>query len=341
MSFTHIDCFSGPGGICTGLCAAGFDTIVAIEYIKSCVDTYSANHPSVHMIHSDIRAVTPDDILPYVPSDGVDLVTSGMPCETFSTAGNTSRSFYDDRQFLFREGIRIAKIARAKLLLFENVPGITTKTVEKKSNALIVDLLKKEPVINKSISAHQSWIKSSGHSFERYISNIDSADLQHNEVRFILQSDLTKMIKENRLANTAEDIAGLRSWGKDFDLYAIQAVHGETHVFGCIQSKTSIRDRVGRDVTFSRNAMEGLFWSAAVTLDGAFLNMPEFIHMVNGGGSYSSNGWHGMYAMSGIQESNGRIYKVDDSLNLFVAHAISAARQFISDRRMLNHEWNA
>ena len=198
-----------------------------------------------------------------------------------------------------------------------------------------------EPVINKSISAHQSWIKSSGHSFERYISNIDSADLQHNEVRFILQSDLTKMIKENRLANTAEDIAGLRSWGKDFDLYAIQAVHGETHVFGCIQSKTSIRDRVGRDVTFSRNAMEGLFWSAAVTLDGAFLNMPEFIHMVNGGGSYSSNGWHGMYAMSGIQESNGRIYKVDDSLNLFVAHAISAARQFISDRRMLNHEWNA
>lgn len=73
-----------------------------------------------------------------------------------------------------------------------------------------------EPVINKSISAHQSWIKSSGHSFERYISNIDSADLQHNEVRFILQSDLTKMIKENRLANTAEDIAGLRSWGKRF-----------------------------------------------------------------------------------------------------------------------------
>ena len=32
---------------------------------------------------------------------------------------------------------------------------------------------------------------------------------------------------------------------------------------------------------------------------------------------------------------------IDDSLNLFVAHAISAARQFISDRRMLNHEWNA
>lgn len=197
-----------------------------------------------------------------------------------------------------------------------------------------------EPVIKRSLSAHQSWIKSSGHSFERYISNIDSVDLQRNEVKFILQSELTKMIKENHLVNTSEDIAGLGSWGKDFDLYAIQSIHGETHVFGCIQSKTSIRDRVGRDVTFSRNAMDGLFWSAAVTLDGAFLNMPEFVHMVNGGGSYSSNGWHGMYAMSGIQKSNGRIYKVDDSFNLFVEHAIAAARQFISDRRMLNHEWN-
>lgn len=146
MSFTHIDCFSGPGGICTGLCAAGFDTKIAIEYIKSCVETYSANHPSVHIIHSDIRKVTADDILPYIPKEGVDLVTSGMPCETFSTAGNTSRSFYDERQFLFREGIRIAKLSNAKLLLFENVPGITTKTVEKRSKQLIVDLLKQELV---------------------------------------------------------------------------------------------------------------------------------------------------------------------------------------------------
>ena len=35
MAFTHIDCFSGPGGICTGMHVAGFDTKIAIEYIKS------------------------------------------------------------------------------------------------------------------------------------------------------------------------------------------------------------------------------------------------------------------------------------------------------------------
>lgn len=144
MGLSHIDCFSGPGGICTGLHAAGFETKVAIEYIKSCVETYSANHPEVHVIHSDIRKVTAEQILPYIPKDGIDLVTSGMPCETFSTAGNTSRSFYDDRQFLFREGIRIAQIANAKMILFENVPAIVTKTVAKDDPMLIVDVLKNE-----------------------------------------------------------------------------------------------------------------------------------------------------------------------------------------------------
>ena len=196
-------------------------------------------------------------------------------------------------------------------------------------------------VIERCLSAHQSWIKSSGHSFERYIAGIDSSELQRNEIKFILQSDLTKMIREGSLTNTPDDIKGLNSWGKDFDLYAIQSIHGDAHVFGCIQSKTSIRDRVGRDVNFSRNAMDGLFWSVAITLDGSFLNMDEFRHMVNGGGSYPVNGWHGMYAMSGIDKSNGRIYKVNDVLDMYVKHAIDAAKQFIADRRMLTANWKA
>lgn len=243
----------------------------------------------------------------------------------------------------------IDKVLIEALLTFPNVPendiweaiGITHKVNAAQLDDFGIPSIQQEEVIKRCLSAHQSWIKSSGHSFERYISNINNPDLERNEIRFILQSELTKLIRDNALVNTPEDIQGLKEWGKDFDLYAIQSVHGETHVFGCIQSKTSIRDRVGRDVTFSHNAMDGLFWSVAVTLDGAFLNMPEFIHMVNGGGSYASNGWHGMYAMSGIEGDNGRIYKVDDSLSLFITHAIAAARQFISDRRLLNGNWHA
>lgn len=143
---THVDCFAGPGGICTGMHAAGLDTLVAIEYIRSCCDTYSANHPEVHVINDDIRNVTVEDLTPHLElaENGVDIVTSGMPCETFSTAGNTSRASYDDRQFLFREGIRIAQLCNAKLLLLENVPGITSKKVSPDSDELIIDVLKQE-----------------------------------------------------------------------------------------------------------------------------------------------------------------------------------------------------
>ncbi len=142
--FTHVDCFAGPGGICTGLHASGFETLVAIEYIQSCCETYSANHPNVHVICSDIRKVTEEQVLPYVPKEGVDLVTCGMPCETFSTAGNSSRSFYDDRQVLYREGIRMAELCDAKMLLFENVPAITSKRIAKDSSELVVDMIKEE-----------------------------------------------------------------------------------------------------------------------------------------------------------------------------------------------------
>lgn len=155
--YTHIDCFSGPGGICTGLHAAGFQTVVAIEYIKSCCETYSINHPEVHVINDDIRNVKYEDLCDYIPKEGIDLVTSGMPCETFSTAGNTSRSFYDDRQFLFREGIRIAQLVNAKMILFENVPGITTKTVAKGSKKLIIDVLTKE-LEEAGYKCHKSYI---------------------------------------------------------------------------------------------------------------------------------------------------------------------------------------
>lgn len=141
---THIDCFSGPGGICTGFHAAGIKTIAAIEKVESCVQTYSANHPEVNVIHKDIREVTKKDILAAIGNTKIDLVTSGMPCETFSTAGATSRSHYDYRQQLYSEAIRIAKYVKAPYILFENVPAILTKKVEKNGSQLIIDDIKAE-----------------------------------------------------------------------------------------------------------------------------------------------------------------------------------------------------
>jgi DNA (cytosine-5)-methyltransferase 1 len=97
------------------------------------------------VIHKDIRFVTEEDMLGAIPKGThIDVITSGMPCETFSTAGSKSRSFYDHRQFLFMEPIRLAKIVSSKSIIFENVPAILTKTVSKDSSVKIVDVLKEE-----------------------------------------------------------------------------------------------------------------------------------------------------------------------------------------------------
>jgi DNA (cytosine-5)-methyltransferase 1 len=135
---THMDLFSGPGGICTGFRAAGIKTVLAIEKIKSCVDTYSANHPDVTIINDDIRNINETDIT-RAKIKKIDVITSGMPCETFSTAGSKSRSFYDHRQQLYFETIRIADILKPKLILFENVPGILSKKVVKGEKRLIIE----------------------------------------------------------------------------------------------------------------------------------------------------------------------------------------------------------
>jgi len=143
MKLSHIDCFSGAGGICTGFRAVGINTKIAIEYVSSCVQTYKDNHPNVHVILNDIRKVKTNEIKKILGNEHnqIDIVTSGMPCETFSTAGSTSRSFYDDRQYLFQQGIRIAKATNAKIILFENVTGIMSKTIAKGNKRLIIDEL--------------------------------------------------------------------------------------------------------------------------------------------------------------------------------------------------------
>lgn len=414
MALTHIDCFSGPGGICTGLHAAGFDTRVAIEFIESCVETYSKNHPEVHVIHSDIRKVTAEQILPYIPEEGIDLVTSGMPCETFSTAGNTSRSFYDDRQFLFREGIRIAQIAKAKMILFENVPAIITKTVAKDDPTLIVDVLEDElreagytNMIQVILDATQFGVPQRRKRFfilatrdenlvlsaptptcknvvtvadafvdlPNVIPNSETPKEKYNSK----SSDYSKLMRDDAfwhreelhtdkityhypmkhrqctlerfsLLHPGESLKDLfdRYQGEEREelqerrvLPKKMFINGNNLVFGCVQAKTSIRDRVGRDRDFSIPVMERHFWSAAVVLDGAYLAMPKFNKMVNGGGTtqYAENGWHGMYSMSNIEDCD-RIYK-DENLDILVEHAHEASQKFTSARQRFDRYWRA
>lgn len=196
-------------------------------------------------------------------------------------------------------------------------------------------------VIEKVISADQSWKKSSGHAFEEFIKEEASRALNDFGIEIVLQRDLSELIAKNELANKDRDIALLKQWiaASTFDLYAIVDKDGQKYCFGCLQSKTSIRDRVTRDREPSIQAMNDFFWSVAITLDGDFLRLPKFVHMVNGGtDDYPTNGWHGMYVFS-CEDPVDRIYETDINFSLFVKHAVEAAEFWLEERQWFNSDW--
>ncbi len=197
--------------------------------------------------------------------------------------------------------------------------------------------------INKVISADQSWKKSSGHAFEEMVKELASLALYGTGMEIVLQRDLNTLIRAGELANEPRDISWLKEQVRAniFDLYSIITVDGKKYCFGCVQAKTSIRDRVTRDREPSIHAMQSFFWSVIFVLDGDFLRLPKFVSMINGGSEeFPENGWHGMYVLS-LKEPDQRIYPLTMDFDLFRSHALQAADQWLKRRQWLDHGWVA
>ena len=198
-------------------------------------------------------------------------------------------------------------------------------------------------IISKVISADQSWKKSSGHAFEEMVKELASLSLHGTDVEVILQRDLNTLIKAAELANEPRDISWLKEQVKAniFDLYCLLTVEGKKFCFGCVQAKTSIRDRVTRDREPSIHAMQSFFWSVVFVLDGDFLRLPKFVSMINGGsGEFRENGWHGMYVLSAKEQSD-RIYPLTMDFDIFRRHALQAAEQWQRRRQWFDGNWKA
>lgn len=91
---------------------------------------------------------------------------------------------------------------------------------------------------------------------------LGTAALHDSGIDILLQRDLNTLIKAQELSNEPRDISRLKEQIKAsvFDLYTV--VHtpdGKQFCYGCIQSKTSVRDRVTRDREPSMQAMQSFF----------------------------------------------------------------------------------
>lgn len=199
-------------------------------------------------------------------------------------------------------------------------------------------------VINAVISADNSWKKSSGHAFEEAVKALANKALSGTGIQMVLQRDLSKLVQYNLINNELRDMKWLKEQlnSSNFDLYMTVQTKGQKQtVFGCVQTKTSIRDRVTRDREPSIHAMGAFFWSVAFVLDGAFLKLPKFKCMVNGDSpSFPSNGWHGFYVFS-EQYSIDRIYYVGENLKTFVEHAKKSSAAWLKQRQWIDINWKA
>lgn len=180
-------------------------------------------------------------------------------------------------------------------------------------------------------------------AFEEMIKELANIALSDTNIEMVLQRDLNTLIKSKELGNEPRDISWLKEQikGNIFDLYCIVNIGDKKQCFGCVQCKTSIRDRVTRDREPSLHAMQSFFWSIIFVLDGDFLKLPKFLSMVNGGSEeFPTNGWHEMYVFS-ENDTNNRIFPINVDFEIFKKHALQASEQWLKQRQWFNSEWEA
>lgn len=197
-------------------------------------------------------------------------------------------------------------------------------------------------VIKSVISADNSWKKSSGHAFEELIRDVGNQHLAKHDIKILLQKELSLALKENKVRNEIRDISWLKEQvaSSIFDLYLTISNDDSHLVYGCIQSKTSIRDRVTRDREPSIKAMNAYFISMAIVMDGDFLRLPKFINMVNGGSSeYEINGWHFMYVITNGEIDNDRIKSIDLDMKKLVDDCVAGAKFWLGQRQWISPKW--
>ena len=139
--YTFIEVCAGGGGLSTGLIKAGFTPILLNDNNKDCCKTLKHNHLEANVVCESMDKI---DYSPFI--NKVDLLTGGVPCQSFSQAG-LRKGLEDPRGDLMIKFIEILNLVRPKLFMIENVKGLLThnegKTIEK-----IIDALNKNKLYN-------------------------------------------------------------------------------------------------------------------------------------------------------------------------------------------------
>lgn len=114
--FTFIDLFSGIGGFRMALNNMGGTCLNYSEINNDAIKTYCTNFND--NLESNLGDITKIKTLP-----NHDLLTGGVPCQSWSIAGK-NLGFDDDRGQLWNDTIYLLNKSKPKAFIFENVKGL-------------------------------------------------------------------------------------------------------------------------------------------------------------------------------------------------------------------------
>jgi DNA (cytosine-5)-methyltransferase 1 len=130
------DLFTGAGGLSEGFERTGFEVAFAMDMDPVALRTYRVNHPTVpddHVVCGDIRAVEPGAFRRLAGRRRLDILVGAPPCQGFSHVGHRSKRTLtgykltgDERNYLYEEFVRASLELRPRMLLMENVPGMSS-----------------------------------------------------------------------------------------------------------------------------------------------------------------------------------------------------------------------
>ena len=144
--FNVLSTFAGGGGSSTGYRLAGGKILAINEFVEEAQNTYRENYPNTTIVPGDIKELTGTYLMEQagVKVSELDILDGSPPCSAFSMAGSVSHgegrthadAFGKKKQYsdikgvenvedLFFEFLRVAKDIKPKVIIGENVEGLT------------------------------------------------------------------------------------------------------------------------------------------------------------------------------------------------------------------------
>ena len=173
--FKVISTFAGGGGSSTGYRLAGGKVLVINEFVEEAQKTYAENYPETVILPGDIKELTGENFLDAagVYEGEIDILDGSPPCSAFSVAGKLSHNVHEEERIdlfgnvtvekvagkhsdgwgqtknysdgkmveniedLFFEFLRVANDIKPKVIVAENVKGLTIGEAKEYFNKIL------------------------------------------------------------------------------------------------------------------------------------------------------------------------------------------------------------